>query len=74
MCALQGVSNAVLMAARPAGEVEAFFTSLRLTTNVIDDTLSYEVPEDGSSSCTVGTMWYDRTHQEVHHRRHCESR
>ena len=35
------------------GEVEAFFTSWRLTTNVIDDNLPYEVHKYGTNSCAV---------------------
>ena len=38
---------------RPAGEVNAFFTSMRLTTNVTDEHLPYNVEEDGRGSYAV---------------------
>ena len=53
---VQGLLDASSSAVRTSGSGRSFFfTSLRLTTNVIDDNLPYEVRKEGTSRCTVET-------------------
>ena len=41
----------------PAGPVDAFFTSLRMTTNVMDGNLPKRVEEDGNCSDALETPY-----------------